>query len=180
MKLDTQHLEILQDIASFSSVERYRGMLPTKLALCYEERKINELVKADLVERMEISYACGQEATLLKLTEEGEELLDEMVRNGVQNIQILRKRKAQPPVRPECEGLSEEQWQIMNDIFHYSKIHRFGGLMPSNETDDYSPRALNELFAQGFIIRVKAEIGTGEKRKGYILSDKGLRCLGRI
>lgn len=178
MELDSQHIEILQDIASFSGIERYRGMLPTKLALCHDERKINELMAAGLVERMEMSFACGQETVLLKLTESGEELVDSMAGNGSGVLSLARKPKREPiPKAPECQSISPAQWQIINDIFHFSKIHRFGGLMPSSEAEAFPPRELNQLFAQGFIIRVKSEIGSGRKRKGYILSDKGLRCL---
>jgi len=178
MKLDTQHVEILQDIASFSSIERYRGMLPAKLAMCHDQRKINELVAADLVERMEMSYACGQEAVLLKLTESGEEVMDDLATNGSRGLTLRRKVQEPRQCEPECLTLSREQWQIVSDIYHFSKIRRFGGIMPSTEADNYPPRDMNQLFALGFVIRVKAEIGTGEKRKGFILSDKGLRCLG--
>lgn len=179
MQLDAQHVEILQDIIVFSSVERYRGMLPSKLALCHDQRKIDELVAADLVERMEMSYPCGQESTMLKLTETGQIVMDNLAREGAHIVQPRpRQERHEVAIPSECQGLSDQQWQILQDIFHYSKISRFGGIMPNDETENYPPRELNQLFALGFIIRVKAEIGTGEKRKGYILSDKGLRCLG--
>ncbi len=178
MQLDKQHQEILQDIASFASIERYRGMLPAKLALCYDAHKIDELVHAGLVERMQISYACGQESVLLKLTEQGDQALDRLRRSETVAPPTLPRRKDKPLPR-DCGDLSPERLRILSDIQHFTGIHRFGGLMPQSEAENYAPQDLNELYAQGFVIRVKVELGTGEKRKGYILSDKGLRCLGR-
>ncbi len=178
MQLDANHVKILQDIIVFSSVERYRGMLPSKLALCHDQRKIDELVAADLVERMEMSYPCGQESTLLKLTETGQIVMENLAHNGAHIVKPRPKHERQETELPlECRSLSALQWKILEDVFHFSKISRFGGIMPNTETENYPPKELNQLFAQGYIIRVKAEIGTGEKRKGYILSDKGLRCL---
>ncbi len=178
MNLDKQHAEILSDIASFAEVERYRGMLPAKLALCYDELKVEELIQANLVERVFITFSCGQESQLLKLTEQGRAALEDLENVGDDEQGQVRRKKALTSLKPECVELTPEQLQIMSDILHYSKIHRFGGLMPHTETAEYPARDLNILFARGFVIRVKAELGSGKKRKGLILSDKGLRCLG--
>lgn len=177
MQLLEMHKEILQDIASFSSIERYRGMMPAKLALCFDEGRIDELVESGLIERIEISYACGQEATLLKLTEEGEQTLTALAEGDTETLARLRRKVEPEPPPHECVHLSKDQMQIISDVYHFSKISRFGGLMPQDEIAYYDQRAVNELFAQGFVIRVKAELGSGAKRKGLILSDKGLRCL---
>lgn len=178
MHIENQHFEILNDIAKFADVERYRGMLPAKLALCYDTRKVEELIEANLVERVFISFSCGQESQLLKLTEQGRTALEDLCDPGGEDPAQPRGKKILIQPKPECAELTPEQMQIMSDILHYSKIHRFGGLMPHTETTVYPPRDLNILFARGFVIRVKAELGSGKKRKGLILSDKGLRCLG--
>lgn len=178
MQVDAVHKEILQDIASFSTIERYRGMMPMKLAMCFDELRIAELVEAGLIERIQISYACGQEATLLKLTDAGEVLLMDLAEGDAEALARLRRRAEKVVTHRECAHLSQEQWQILSDVYHYTNIPRFGGLMPQEEVGIYDQRSVNELFAQGFVIRIKAELGSGVKRKGLILSDKGLTCLG--
>ncbi len=176
MKLESQHIEILKDIESFSDVARYRGMLPASLAMCYSESAIEELVQAQFIERMFISYSCGKESRFFKLTDQGRAELHWLNQGGPHDADARKKGSQR---NPDCDELTEEQLQIMSDILHFSKIHRYGGLMPQSETEIYPPQELNRLFARGFVIRVKAELGSGKKRKGLILSDLGLRCLGQ-
>ncbi len=185
MRLDKRHIDILKDIAGFARVERYRGMMPSKLALCYDGSDVDALVDADLVERMRMTYACGLENTFFKLTDAGMQLLEELAR---QEQELTQQEKDAGVVRlpqtnnevvffDECLELNEEQRQILADIWHFSNIRRFCGMMPASELEEYPPREVNTLFARGFIVQVKAELGSSGKHKGLILSSKGLRCV---
>lgn len=173
MIVDAAHIAILRDVAAFSRVKRYRGMMPTRLALYQEQAKVDDLVEAGLVERINATMSCGSEHVLLKLTKEGSEAL--------RSLEADQDAAADPTAPEEAASerrLSEEQEDILNDIYHFSKIKRYGGMTSPDLLEDYDVKSVNNLFARGFVIRVKADLGSGRKRKGFILSEKGLAYLG--
>jgi hypothetical protein len=174
MIVDAAHIAILRDVAAFSKVKRYRGMMPTRLALYQEQAKVDDLVEAGLIERINATMSCGSEHVLLKLTRQGFDTLKE--------LEAAQDAAQDGPAEPEAAGserrLSEEQEEILNDIYHFSKIKRFGGMTSPDLLADYDVKNVNNLFARGFVIRVKADLGSGRKRKGFILSEKGLAYLG--
>lgn len=163
MQLDELHLRILKDVASFASIKRYRGMMPARLAMFTDKTKVDELVELELIERMHMSYPCGSEETLLEITSEGRQAL------------AAGYTPVPEEANPELD-LSRPQLLILNDIYHFCKISRFRGMMPPDELVGYNARDVNTLFAQGYVIKVKADMGGGKKRKGLILSDKGVRA----
>jgi molybdenum-dependent DNA-binding transcriptional regulator ModE len=181
MQFDNQHFKILKDISAFSGIKRYRGMLPAKLAVFHHANKVEELVEEECVERIVFSLACGSERVMLKLTERGHELLEEllpMYEEVAEKAEAACKdEEAEPEPTPE---VSKAQCILLSDVYHYSKIHIFGGLMPNDILETYESKDVSSLSGNGYLIHVKAEVGKGKKRKGVILSDKALRLLQRF
>ncbi|GAB7079687.1 hypothetical protein [Megalodesulfovibrio paquesii] len=168
MQLQQEHLKILKDISLFARVHRYHGMLPRKLALFYDEAAIDELLEAELIERVHFKYPCGSNTMLLRLTPTG--------------ANTLQQQQASDDTLPDNDVLDEltpEQWDVLSDMYHTSQLRRYAGILPLEKIDDerLNPKIINVLYARGFIIRVKAEMGSGKKRKGFIISNKGLRYL---
>lgn len=187
MQFDQQHFKILKDINAFSGIKRYRGMLPAKLAIFHDASKVEELVDEECVERIVITFACGSERVMLKLTERGHDLLEELLpiyEEAVEEVDMEAACPGQEEETPVVEvkrvpasNLSKSQCILLSDVYHYSKIHSFGGLMPSDILETYSPKDISSLSGNGYLIHVKAEVGKGKKRKGVILADKALRLL---
>ncbi len=178
MRADATHAAILKDVAAFSKIKRYRGMLPTRLVMYQDQIKIDELLEAGFIERLNVSMPCGSEHTLLKLTDAGSEAVKVLDRPDADSPAKQELVSQEPEACRVLENLNEEQMDILNDVFHYSKIKRFGGMMHYDELSIYDVKNVNILFARGFVIRVKADLGSGKKRKGLILSEKGLYYLG--
>jgi hypothetical protein len=49
--------------------------------------------------------------------------------------------------------------------------------MPEKKARFYDPDDVADLFARGYLLRVRIKWGEGRKAKGYIVSSKGLRAL---
>lgn len=173
MNLSNEHLTVLKDMAVFSKVRRYRGMLPHNVSIFYDEAVINDLVQNEYVERIQVSFSCGSERVLLKPTKKG---LDAAEKLRQADTETDKEKK----IRELRALLTEEQFDILNDVHHYSHIRRHNGMMPMEKLEIYDTKSVNELYGQGFIIKVKAEPGTGKKRKGYILSEKGIAVLHSV
>lgn len=167
MQPSPEHLKILKDIAVFSRVHRYHGMLPRKLAMFYDDAAIEDLLREEHIERVHFNYPCGSESVLLRLTESGQRLLAES-RDALDAM-------GESPM----EELTPQQWNLLSDIYHTSQLRKYGGIMPLGKIEDekLSPKEVNQLYARGYLIRVKAEMGSGKKRKGFLISNKGLRTL---
>ncbi|TVM17135.1 hypothetical protein DPQ33_10095 [Oceanidesulfovibrio indonesiensis] len=179
MQFDHQHFKVLKDISAFSGIKRYRGMLPAKLAVFHNPDKVEELVDEECVERIVISLACGSERVMLKLTERGHELLEELLPIYEEDAKEGEQASGSgPDAEPQpATELTRAQCILLSDIYHYSKIHSFGGLMPADILEAYDPKDTSSLSGNGYLIHVKAEMGKGRKRKGVILSDKALQLL---
>lgn len=168
MQLNQEHLKVLKDISLFSRVHRYHGMLPRKLALFYDDQTIDDLLHAEYIERVHFKYPCGSNTMLLRLTTAGAAALQA----DVGAAEML-------PDNVVLDELTQEQWDVLSDIYHTSQLRRYGGILPLEKVEDerMDPKIINKLYARGFLIRVKAEMGSGKKRKGFIISNKGLRYL---
>ncbi|MFW5735616.1 MAG: hypothetical protein ACOCWR_11200 [Oceanidesulfovibrio sp.] len=180
MQFDNNHFKILKDISAFSGIKRYRGMLPAKLAVFHNPDKVEELVEEECVERIVISLACGSERVMLKLSERGHELLEELLPMYEEDAKATAKEASCEEPANELQPapvLDKSQCFLLSDVYHYSKIHSFGGLMPYDILEGYDAKDVSSLSGNGYLIHVKAEIGKGRKRKGVILSDKALRLL---
>lgn len=167
MQLNQEHLKILKDVSVFSRVHRYHGMLPRKLTLFYDEDSIDDLLHAEFIERVHFNYPCGSNTILLRLTPSGQKALQE-------NEDAL-----EPLPGETLNELTQEQWDVLSDVYHISQLRRYAGIMPLQavEEEKLDPKIVNHLYARGFLIRVKAEMGSGKKRKGFLLTNKGLRYL---
>lgn len=176
MQLSTELNQLLTDIEAFSSIKRYRGMLPSKHALLFHPDSIKELIEAGLIERLVVSFACGAENTLLRLTPSGREALQQQHGAPKEPSQSYDA----DPTTISHEDLTSDQFEILQDIHHYTMIKRYGGIMPNEEVKNYDTKAINELFCHGLIIRVKVETHEQKKRKGVILSEKGFRYLAAL
>ncbi len=176
MQLPTELNQLLMDIEAFSAIKRYRGMLPSKHALLFQPESIKKLIEAGLIERLVVSFACGAETTLLRLTHAGREALQ---KEHTQQGNYCPLYDTEAPAISNSE-LTEEQFEILQDIHHYTMIKRYGGIMPSEEIKNYNAKAINELFCNGLIIRVKVETHEQKKRKGVILSEKGFHSLANL
>ncbi len=68
-------------------------------------------------------------------------------------------------------------------MFHLSKTVRYRGMMPEKKARFYDADDVEDLFARGYLLRVRAKWGEGKKAKGLMVSSKGLRVLreaGRV
>lgn len=169
MLLDNEHLQILADIESFAAIKKYRGMMPNRLTLFHQPDKLDELLQCGLVERVHVDMPCGAESRLFKLTDQGVEEL-ERYRQSDEGQDFAKT--SQPGA---FSGLTRPQWILLNDIFHISQMHKNGGIAPNDELAAYDPADIQALYKGGLIVRVKAETGKGGKRKGLVLSRKGLQ-----
>ncbi len=176
-KFDQAHFKILKDISAFSSIKRYHGMLPAKLALFYDQSKVNKLIEDECVERIVISFPCGSETVMLALTERGHEMLEALLPEYEKAVARVSPAEEDDGSMQAQSGLSREQCILISDVYHYSNIHEYGGLMPYDILERYSSKDVNALSASGYLIHVKAEMGKGKKRKGVILTDKALSTL---
>lgn len=177
MQLSKELNQLLKDIEAFSAIKRYRGMLPSKHALLFHPESIKELIEAGLIERLVVTFACGAENTLLRLTPAGRELLQ---KEHTQQGDVSGQYATDDASAVSHEDLTEEQFEILQDIHHYTMIKRYGGIMPNEEVKNYNTKTINELFCNGLIIRVKVENHVQKKRKGVILSEKGFRYLAAL
>jgi len=169
MQFDTRHLRILRDLSLFSKVKRYQGMLPAKLAVFYEDEKVRDLIEQGIVERYNISFPCGSHTAMLRLTEQGKQTVASLPQSEAAEHDAATDGPA--------ESLSPEHAAALADIYHFSKIQRYGGMMPESELNNYDLKTINQLYALGFVARVSVDTGTKKKRKGLIVSEKALRYL---
>lgn len=176
-----EHIKILSDLVTFSKIDRYRGMLPAKMAAFYAQDILEEMIDQNLVESFVVSYPCGSEQTFYKMTKAGRKALEEEQANTRAGEYSHEQAEDHPykKIRDNitADNLQEEHNHILNDIFHLSKVQRNGGLTPMEELQEYGPYEINTLYAKGYIIRVKVTMRDKTKRKGLILSDKGIKAL---
>ncbi|WP_300160981.1 hypothetical protein [Solidesulfovibrio sp.] len=159
MKLPPMQQEILRAAAAFATVERYQGALPRRQALLYSKKDLAALEEAGLLERIKLSYPCGRTMAGWRLTEAGR----------------LELPQAETPEEPE---LMPEHLRILNDVYHYSRLSTFRGMMPGDvarrqcDKDD-----LEDLFNHGYLLRIRVK--NDGKAKGWVVSNKGLAALRR-
>lgn len=149
--------DILRAAAAFATVERYQGTLPKRQAVLFAKDDLEALEDAALLERVKLSYPCGKSVAGWRLTPAGKALL------------------------PECEDeefgeLMAEHLRILNDVYHYSRISSFRGMMPKAlAKDSFDADDVRDLFSHGYLLRIRIK-GAG-KTKGWVVSGKGLAAL---
>jgi len=172
MEITPSQEDIIKAVAAFSSLDRYQGALPKKHALIYDENELNALMEEGLIEKMRFTFSCGRQSEGLRLTALGREALAGLPQ--------------EVPEDAMDEGASElapEHIDIMNDIYHFSKITRNKGVMPRELSRRYLNEDLEDLFSRGYILRVKVKVKSKDDAKdartikGYVLSAKGLRIV---
>ncbi len=162
MDLTISCANIIRAISQFAALDRYQGALPRKHALLYEENDLKALIDAGLVERMKFTFSCGRNSEGFRLTAAGREALAGL-----------------PDTASDEGGLAPEHIDIMNDIYHFSKISRNKGVMPKDMARRYQREDLDDLFSRGYVLRVKVKAfpKDGKAVKGFVLSSKGLRII---
>jgi hypothetical protein len=167
MELSNAQRGIVKAVAEFSAVERYQGSMPRRHTFLYDERDIKELVRSDYLEWIKLTFSCGKGLKGLRLTDAGRRAL---AMDGI-------------PDPDGAEGLEPEHLDILSDAFHLARTTRYRGIMPDKKVRFYDPEDVADLFARGYLLRVRIKWGEGKKAKGYVVSTKGLRVLrtqGRI
>lgn len=165
MELSNAQRGIVKAVAEFAAVERYQGAMPRRHTFLYDERDIKELVRGDYLEWIKLTFSCGKGLKGLRLTEAG------------------RRAVALDLPGQDGGGLEPEHLDILGDAYHLARTTRYRGIMPDKKTRFYDPDDVADLFARGYLLRVRVKWGEGRKAKGYVVSTKGLRVLrerGRI
>ena len=159
MKIPPRQQDILKAAAAFATVERYQGTLPRRQALLYAKDDLRALDDAGLLECIKLSYPCGRSMAGWRLTEAGRLALPE------------------PEAADEPE-LLPEHLRILNDVYHYSRLSAFRGMMPQDlARRQFDKDDLEDLFTHGYLLRIR--IKTDGKAKGWVVSNKGLCALRR-
>ncbi|TVM26709.1 hypothetical protein, partial [Oceanidesulfovibrio marinus] len=136
----------LKDINAVSGIKRYRGMLPAKLAIFHDAGKVEERVDEECVEHIVITFSCVSELVMLKRTERGHDLIDELLpvyeaaAKEADLVEVCPEFEESQVVevnRTHTSCLAKTQCILLSDVYHDSKIHSYGALMPSDilETD---------------------------------------------
>ncbi|WP_428562691.1 MAG: hypothetical protein ACP59X_22050 [Solidesulfovibrio sp. DCME] len=156
MKPSPRQLEILRAAAAFATVERYQGSLPKRQALLFSKDDLHRLEEAGLLERIKLSYPCGRTMAGWRLTPTGKQAL--------------------PPADSVADHeLFPEHMRILNDIYHYSRITGFHGMMPRELAKQYDKDDMEDLFGHGYLLRIRIK----DAGKGWVVSNKGLAALRR-
>lgn len=157
MKPTPKQFDILRAAAAFATVERYQGTLPKRQALFFAKDDLHALEDAGLLEKVKLSYPCGKSVAGWRLTPAGRALM--------------------PQPGPETVGeLEAEHLRILGDIYHYSRISSFRGMMPKDLAKEaFDGDDLRDLFTHGYLLRIR--IKGVVKVKGWVVSDKGLSAL---
>ncbi|EFL49608.1 conserved hypothetical protein [Solidesulfovibrio fructosivorans JJ]] len=157
MKPTPKQFEILRAVAAFAPVERYQGTLPKRQALFFAKDDLGALEDGGLLEKVKLSYPCGKSMAGWRLTPAGRAFL--------------------PEIEPEeCGELAAEHLCILSDVYHYSRISSFHGMMPKDLAKGaFDGDDLRDLFTHGYLLRIRVK---GQaKAKGWVVSNKGLAAL---
>jgi len=173
--LTTSHIQALKDIRRFSGIRRYHGMLPEKHALLYEQGVLDHLEECNLVETGTVIAQCGAHMTGYRLTEGARRNLRGM---GVELDAAPVTEEL--PTEDEDGCLTSGQIDILSDIYHFSRVAKFGGIAPKEMVDDYDKKDIKVLYEIGYILYIKLKGKAVKHGKGYILTDQSLRLLRRL
>lgn len=154
---------ILKAAAQFLAVARYHGAMPGKHAAAYRDCDVETLAWQGLLERVTFTYGCGQQMQGLRITPEGERLLDQL--------------KAPPDPELATPELAFEHLIILQDVFHFSRMPRYHRMMPEKKARAYAPSDFEDLVNRGYILKMKLKTQGERSHKGYVISGKGERAL---
>lgn len=174
-KLAPKHIQVLKDIRRFAQISRYHGMLPEKHALMYEQGVLDFLEELNLIETGTVIAQCGAHMTGYRLTEGARRDLKVM---GVE----LDAETGPGELSTEDEDgcLTSDQIEILADLFHISRVKKFGGITPKEMLDEYDKKDVKVLYELGYILYIKLKGKVVKHGKGYILTDQSLRLLRRL
>lgn len=173
MALNDAELGVLKDIQNYSRIERYLGMLPAKLTVVYQDGLLQNLIDLGLVEEGVILTSCGANPSGFRLTDEGRQTLFE---SGCRSPKDRWERLAASQ-HPDVDALDADTLDVLVDLYHLSKLRRFGGVVPVDFLEGYSRASFSALYDLGLIYWVKLKGKDVQRSKGYILSDKAVRLL---
>ena len=156
MHTTAAHVDILRAAAAFSSIERYNGTMPRRQALHYDKTRLAELEDAGFLERVKLSFPCGKDVEGWRITAGGRFAL---------------------AGEDAASALEPEHLRILNDVYHFSRLSGFHGMMPKELARQFDKDDLEDLFSHGYLLRIR--IKTDGKAKGWVVSNKGLHALRR-
>ena len=174
-KLAPKHIQVLKDIRRFAQIGRYHGMLPEKHALMYEQGVLDFLEELNLIEIGTVIAQCGAHMTGYRLTEGSRRDLKAM---GVELDAETAPRERSTEDEDGC--LTSDQIEILADLFHISRVKKFGGITPKEMLDEYDKKDVKVLYELGYILYIKLKGKAVKHGKGYILTDQSLRLLRRL
>lgn len=173
--LTAKHVQVLKDISRFSGIRRYHGMLPEKHALLYEAGVLDYLEECNLVEIGTVIAQCGAHMSGYRLTEGARRDLKLM------GVELEGETEPQELSTEDEDGcLTNGQIEILADVYHFSRVSRFGGITPKEMLDDYDKKDIKVLYELGYILYIKLKGKAVKHGKGYILTDRSLRLLRRL
>ena len=165
MPLTEPQTTILKAAAQFLKLAKYHGAMPSKHIIAYRDEDVTALVGRGLLEWAQFTYGCGKELKGLRLTPRGQLYLD-----GVRDPEPVGK----------CRGeLAYEHLLILQDVYHFSRMPRYRRMMPEKKAGGYAASDFEDLLSRGYILKLKLKVQGGRTIKGYVISDKGERALGR-
>lgn len=175
MKFAERHLQVLQDIYRYSRIERYHGMLPQRLTYAYDDGVLPELMEMGLVEEGVILTRCGSNPIGFRLSEKGKQDLKD---NGIDLLNVEWERFRQDE-SVDLDGLSEEDLDVLMDIYYLTKTKKYNGIAPRHLLEDYGRPRLEFLYDAGLILYIKLKGKNVQREKGYVLSERATTLLRR-
>jgi hypothetical protein len=181
MLVTDEHIQLLRDIHSFAKIKRYHGLLPVKHLLFHDQDVVEELKSDNLIEKRAIYAQCGGKMTGYRLTKAAAKRLKKLG-HKLEEDDLEDRLMELSGVDPE--ELSPRHIEILSDVYHFSKVKVFGGLIPKHEMKDhYDKKDIRLLYDLGLILYIKIKGSDVKYEKGYILSELGrsvLRQLGLV
>ncbi len=164
MNLTEQQMAIVGAVAEFDSIERYQGILPRKHVLLFEEKEVRELLQIDILQKVKLIFPNGKRMKGLRLTVAGRRILDD----------------SPTPIESKEPLPTPSQLTLLRDIAFASEMKIFHGIMPKKLVRQYNEKDLEDLYLDGYILRIKIYLEDNNNLKGTILTSKAKQLLNRL
>lgn len=176
MILSQQHIKLLQDVSSFSGMERYHGLMPERHALLYDDEVVQDLLENNLVDEGHITTSCGLETKGYRLSDTAR---DDLARLGVDLRDHDWDQIKDSKLIIEDE-LTREDIELLTEVYHYSKIKRHHGIAPKELMEDCDKKRLKDLYKSGYLFNIRLKGQTVKHEKGYVLTEKAHSLLKHV
>lgn len=176
MILTEKHIQVLKDINRYARIKRYHGLLPKRECFVYEDAILESLQENGIVEEGVIFTSCGSNPTGYRIAEQARE---DLRRLGVDlNSEDWDRAKDEESVT--LDQLEQDHVDTLVDIYHFSRINKFGGMAPKAVLEDYDRGVVEYLYDAGYIYQIKVKGKNVRYEKGYVLSDKAFKILKHL